>query len=98
MGRGTLDVLRARNVSVTGLGVYVEHGFSGLDLADDVEMIVKLPGVPPFLAIGQIRHVTRSNEPEIAEGAGANHFGLVFTSMSDRHREALLHYVRSRLE
>ena len=98
MGRGTLDVLRARNVSVTGLGVHVDHGFSGLDFADDVEMIVKLPGVPPFLAIGQIRHVTRSNDPETAEGAGENHFGLVFTSMSDRHREALLHYVRSRLE
>ena len=88
-------MLHARNVSVTGLGVHVDHGFSGLDFSDDVEMIVKLPGVPPFLALGQIRHVTRSED---SEGEGENHFGLVFTSLSDRHREALLHYVRSRID
>ena len=90
MGRGTLDVLRARNVSTTGLGVYVPHGFDGLDLAEEVELIVTLPGHTPFLAMGVIKHVTESErEP--------NHFGLHFTALADSNQRALEHYVRSRM-
>lgn len=89
MGRGSIDVLRARNVSTSGLGVFVPHGFDGLDLAEEVELVVTLPGRSPFLAMGVIKHVT--------EGEGeANHFGLEFTALAGSHRRDLKRYVRSR--
>ena len=89
MGRGSLDVLHARNVSATGLGVYVPHGFAGFDLAAEVELIVTLPGVTPFLARGSIKHVTRSDDHK-------NHFGLVFRHLDKPHRRSIERYVASR--
>lgn len=90
IGRASLDVLRARNVSSTGLGVFVPHGFAGIDLSQDVQLVVTLPGRRSFLARGVIRHVTES-------GADSRHFGLEFTEIADQHREAILQYVCSRL-
>lgn len=90
MGRDSLDVLHARNVSATGLGVYVPHGFAGFDLAAEVELVVTLPGGAPFLAKGVIMHVTENPEE-------ARHFGLHFTEIEKRDRAALARYVRSRL-
>ncbi len=89
MGHESLDVLCARNVSETGLGVYVPHGFAGLDLAVDVDLVVTLPGVLPFLARGVIKHVTNgSGEP--------GHFGLHFTLIKKTDRASIERYVQSR--
>ena len=90
MGRDSLDVLRARNVSTTGLGVYVPHGFAGFDLAVEVELLVALPASRPFLARGVIKHMTDG-------GSGTHHFGLHFTQIDKLHRAALARYVKSRL-
>lgn len=90
MGRGHLDVLHARNVSSTGLGVYVPHGFAGIDLAEEVELVVTLPGRRSFIAHGVIRHVTSSS-------ADQHHFGLELTRIADDHRAAILSYVASRI-
>jgi c-di-GMP-binding flagellar brake protein YcgR len=90
MGRDSLDVLLARNVSATGLGVYVPHGFLGFDLAAEVELVVTLPRRTPFLARGIIKHVT-DDEGE------ARHFGLHFTQIKKAHRRAIEDYVRTRL-
>ena len=87
MGSGTLDVLHARNVSATGLGLDVPHEF---DLAKEFELVVTLPGKKPFLTSGVIKHVTESEDE-------AHHFGLEFTGLEDSHRRALEEYVRSRM-
>lgn len=91
MGRSHLDVLHARNVSSTGLGVYVPHGFAGIDLAEEVDLVVTLPGRRSFLARGVIRHVTSS-------ATDARHFGLELTRIADDHRAAILAYVAARLD
>lgn len=91
IGRASLDVLRARNVSSTGLGVYVSHGFAGIDLAQEVQLVVTLPGRRSFLARGIIKHVTEG-------GADQRHFGLEFTAIAAEGREAILNYVGSRLD
>ena len=91
MGRGSLDVLHARNVSATGLGVYVPHGFAGFDLAAEVELVVTLPRAQPFLSRGVIKHVTDSPDE-------ARHFGLHFTQIKKPHRKAIENYVRNRLD
>ncbi len=88
MGPGRLDVLNARNVSQTGIGVYVPHGFSGCDLEAEVELVITLPGERSFLARGLIKHQTES-------GGEGRHFGLVFTEISQEHRALIRGFVRS---
>ena len=89
MGRGSLDVLRARNVSRSGIGVFVPHGFEGCDLEAEVELIITLPGGRPFRAKGAIKHWTQTS------GVG-QHFGLEFTEMTRTHRTEIRDYVRAR--
>lgn len=90
IGSGNLDVLRARNVSTTGLGLYIPHRFAGFDFAKKVELVVMLPGKQPSLTSSVIEHVTGSEDE-------AHHFGLEFTGLEDFHRRALDEYVRSRM-
>lgn len=90
MGRASLDVLRARNVSSTGLGVFVPHGFAGIDLSQEVDLVVTLPGERPFLARGIVRHVTGSI-------GNLCHFGVELSRIETRDRDALLRYVSARL-
>lgn len=88
MGAGTLDVLRVRDISATGLGVYVPHRFDGCDIDAEVELVITLPQLRPFLARGVIRHVTATGEP-------AEYFGVQFTELKDEHRQRIRHYVRT---
>ena len=88
MGPGFLDVFHARDVSQSGLGIVVPHGFAGCDLLGPVELIVTLPGSPPFSAAGNLRHRTR-------HGA-LSFFGVELTRISDRDRKALRAYVNAR--
>ena len=87
MGRASLDVLSARNVSQTGIGVYVPHGFAGCDLDKEVDLLITLPGVRSFLTRGLIRHNTDG-------GTEGHHFGLLFTTIDRRHRAKIRDYVR----
>jgi hypothetical protein len=88
MGRASLDVLVARNVSQTGIGVYVPHAFIGCNLEEEVALVISLPGERSFLARGIIMHRTESGE----EG---HHFGLRFTKIGRPQRAKIRDYVRS---
>jgi len=83
MGGSFRDTLRARDVSVGGIGVRVPHEFAGCDLQDAVDLIVKLPGRRPFKARGVIRHITTQ----------AALFGIEFTTISDEARATVVAYV-----
>ena len=88
MGPGFLDVFNARDVSQTGLGIIVPHGFEGCDLLGSVELIVTLPGFPSFSAAGTLRHRTRHGV--------LSFFGVELTRISNRDRDALRAYVTAR--
>jgi len=90
MGVGSLDVLNARNVSQTGIGVYVHHGFAGCDLDEEVELVITLPGERSFLARGVIKHQTDG-------GNEGRHFGVHFTEVTRQHRALIRDYVNARL-
>jgi c-di-GMP-binding flagellar brake protein YcgR len=89
MGADSLDVLHARDVSTTGLGVYVAHGFEGFDLAREVDLVITLPGRRPFLARGHVRHRTWRDSRWF--------FGVEFSELAERDRSALARYVARRL-
>ena len=88
IGCGTLDVLTARNVSQTGIGIYVPHGFVGFNLDEEVEIVITLPRERSFLARGIIKHQTDSGDEEC-------HFGVHFTKISREQRTKIRDYVRS---
>ena len=58
VGPNSIDVLRARDVSQNGVGLFVPHRFEGCEIDSDVQLVITLPGVKTFLARGVIRHVT----------------------------------------
>lgn len=89
VGNGFMDVLKARDISESGIGVEVPHQFKDCDISKDVELIVTLPGVRPFRAKGKIRHR--------GEVKGSSFFGLEFTAMPKGARELIALYVARRL-
>ena len=90
MGTGFLDVLHARDISSSGVGIFVFHGFAGCNLYDDVELVLTLPKQRPFLARGLIRHQTEA-------GSDSPFFGVEFTEMNDKYRHMINIYVNERI-
>ena len=85
MGNGFLDVLRARDISAGGLGIWVPHDFAGCDIEGEVELIVTLGRDRPFKTLGVIRHHSRCD--------GDHVFGLEFTALSPEQSAAIERYI-----
>ncbi len=91
VGRQSIDIFAARDVSQTGLGLFVAHGFEGCDLEAGVELVVTLPGERAFSARGQVMHRTIAGDDSLF-------FGVHFTALADDHRARIERYVERRLE
>jgi len=89
VSRGSIDILRARDISTGGVGVRVPHAFCGCDVESDVELVITLPGERPFSARGRVRHRGASD--------AAPFFGVEFTEIDAAHRDRIRHYVERRL-
>ena len=87
IGGNSIDILHARDISATGLGVFVPHGFEGCNLDEEVELVITLPATRTFMARGIIRHITQRGQPE-------QYFGVEFTRIEQRHRNQVLAYVQ----
>ncbi len=89
MGEDHIDVLPAKDISVSGIGVRVPHKFAGCDLGTEVELVITLPGLRSFRAYGIIRHWT---------GSTSDHFGVQFTRIDSRHVSAISSYIKEYLD
>ena len=90
MGPHLLDVLKARDISTTGIGVFVPHRFEGFNLDTQVELVITLPRQRPFVTQGRIRHATE-------RGGESPFFGVQLTQLSRAQRDALESYLTSGL-
>jgi c-di-GMP-binding flagellar brake protein YcgR len=86
MGEGFLEVLRARDISVGGLGIRVPHGFAGCDIDGEVELIVTLGRGRPFKTRAAIRHLSKTGSDQV--------FGVEFVALSPEQRESVEAYVQ----
>lgn len=86
MGDHSLDIVLARDISETGVGIFVPHSFTGFGMDGDVELLIALPGARPFLAKGRVRHLSKTKD-------GYDHFGVVFVEITDQHRDAIGEYI-----
>lgn len=89
MGPGLLEIVRARDVSRSGLGLWMPDEFPALAPDDEVELVITLPGRRPLRAAGDVRHVT--------ELLTERFFGVELLEISHVHRAALEAYVAERL-
>ena len=75
MGLHSLDFTNAKDISITGIGVHVPHGFEACNLESDVELVITLPGKRSFSAVGALRHRSKGDEQ--------SSFGIEFTQISE---------------
>jgi hypothetical protein len=90
MGPGDVDVLYARDLSEGGIGVFLPHGFDASQLRAEIQLIVRLPDVPPFQANGQLRHRTVNGPLAF--------FGVEFMGLPESARRNLRAYIDTRRE
>lgn len=86
MGDHSLDIVFARDISETGVGIFVPHSFEGCGIDGEVDLLIALPGVRPFLAKGRVRHLSKTKD-------GRDHFGVRFVEIADAHRDAISDYI-----
>jgi c-di-GMP-binding flagellar brake protein YcgR len=91
VGENSLDVLKARDISVQGIGVQVGHDFNGIGIEEEIELVITLPNTKTFLAKGAIRHRSRNLQ-------GKTHFGLEFVQITERCRELIRNYIRQNFQ
>jgi c-di-GMP-binding flagellar brake protein YcgR len=90
MGSDFLEVLSARDISLGGVGIRVDHAFSGYDLASEIQLLIKLPGKRSFIANGRVRHKATREGWEI--------YGVEFTRLPAEGEVDLAAYVERMLE
>lgn len=89
LGNGFIEVLKARDISVGGIGVYVPHGFAGCDINSELQILVKIPGTKPFLTQARVRNLGKNSDSAF--------FGVEFVNLSDWGKERVERYVSQRL-
>lgn len=85
MGKNSLNILRARDISLSGMGVRVPHGFSAHDLENELDLVVALPEIRSFRARGVVRHRN--------EDASGDFFGVEFTDLKPGNREEIRRFL-----
>lgn len=86
-GENFLDVLHAKDISETGIGIRVPHFFSGCSIDKPVQLIISLPA--PFKAMikarGQVKH------------SNSDQFGVRFTQIEKSAEVLLRKYIAHRI-
>ena len=90
MGSDFLEVLPAHDISAGGVGIRVDHAFSGYDLSSEIQLLIKLPGKRSFIAHGLVRHKATKEGWEI--------YGVEFTRLPPEAEAELAAYVERMLE
>jgi len=89
MSERFLDIFEARDISATGVGIFVPYRFEGCQLKSPVDLVITLPGEEPFLAKGRLVHRTK---------VAREFFGVEFVELPTAHAQKIVCYVARRLE
>ncbi len=85
MGNGFLEGVNAVNISVSGVGIYLQHGLDEVYVGSKVEIILSLPNCRPVFLRGRIRHLKGYDDPR--------YIGLEFTRLPPNVETLLELYV-----
>ncbi len=98
MGNGFLEIVDARDIGPSGIGIYVPHSFRDSDIDTEVDLILTLPRSQSFKARGIIRHsgIITTGMPR-SEADDKSVFGISFTLIDPHHQRHILAYIQTRL-
>ncbi|MEN9580295.1 MAG: hypothetical protein RJA70_3304 [Pseudomonadota bacterium] len=57
MGNGFLEVVNAVNISILGVGIFLNHGLDDTHLGKHVEIVLTLPGCKAMFLRGLVRYL-----------------------------------------
>ncbi|MFL0808986.1 MAG: PilZ domain-containing protein [Agarilytica sp.] len=78
MSTGSIDILKAFDISVNGIGVQTPTTYDIECKQQNVDLVITLPGVRPFQATGVVRHVSNGKKVEKC-------FGVEFVQIGDKN-------------
>ena len=91
MGSGFIDILHARDISETGIGIEVPYLFEGCDIDQPIDLVITLPGEICFKAKGFIKHTNAAlNRKGI--------FGVEFSEIGTGYLKEIRRYINSVLD
>jgi PilZ domain len=85
---GSLDVVHARDLSLSGVGVFLPHCFEGCDIDREVDLVISLPRQSAFLVKGIVKHRTRMDP-------FPSFFGVEFTGLRKDDLKNLALYIEA---
>jgi hypothetical protein len=88
-GENFIDILKANDIGVGGVGITVPHGFQKCNLNSLVSFIIELPidGKKKFIKVqGVIKHLN------------GNRFGVAFKNMPEMARFTIRKYIASKIK
>ncbi len=88
MSQNFLDIFEARDISASGVGIFVPYRFENCRLKSPVDLVITLPAAEPFLAKGRIVHRTKVER---------EFFGVEFVYLPPQNTATIVRYVESRL-
>ena len=74
MSIGSIDILRAFDISLKGIGIRSPQKYEIDQKEERVDLIITLPGAKPFKASGIVRHITNRPNKDLC-------FGIEFTNI-----------------
>lgn len=87
MGTALLDVLKASDISMGGVGVIAPNHFDEWDMNETIEILVALPGdLEDFLARGVIKQIGKKSKE-------TGLYGVQFTEIGPKGKQDLQVYV-----
>jgi c-di-GMP-binding flagellar brake protein YcgR len=88
MSENFLDIFEARDISTTGVGIFVAYRFEGCALKSPVDLVMTLPNGDPFRAKGRVVHRTKTDR---------EFFGVEFVNLPQPAIQEIDRYVQRRL-
>jgi hypothetical protein len=85
MGEGFYDRCRVRDVSISGVSIFVPHSFEGCNIDTALDMFFTMPDKQSFKAKGLLRHLGISGRP---------YFGIKILSFDGLGQEIWSNYVK----
>jgi hypothetical protein len=88
IGENSGEVLDVRDISTSGIGVYVGAGFIYGNVQKEQQFVIKLPSRPSFLVTGFVKHYRTKTD-------GREHLGIEFRKISDKYKMVVRDYVNT---
>jgi hypothetical protein len=85
LGTNFLEVVPAADISVSGIGICLDHEIVDYDLDHEIEIVVTLPGEKPFVTRGRVRSKSQRGTVYV--------LGLEFQKVPREARDYLARYV-----